>query len=154
MDLVNEKAYIFGGLFVLANRIQILGDRVDPDVSIKQWLFIAVVSKFKDTIPTLTEISAVMGSSHQNVKKMAVILENRGFIKLYRDEKDTRAIKVIRTDKCEKHFNAMEKKEIEFIGDLFAGFSEQQIHELYFGIRSMTDNVTEMENRHENTKKE
>ncbi len=67
MDLVDEKGYIFGALFVLANRVQILGDKVDPDLSIKQWLFIAVMSKFTESVPTLTEISMAMGSSHQNV---------------------------------------------------------------------------------------
>ena len=65
MDLVDEKAYIFGVLFVLANRIQILGDKVDPDLSIKQWLFIAVMSKFTETVPTLTEISMAMGMSRK-----------------------------------------------------------------------------------------
>lgn len=153
MDLVDEKAYIFGVLFVLANRIQILGDKVDPDLSIKQWLFIAVMSKFTETVPTLTEISMAMGSSHQNVKKMAVILENRGFIKLCKDERDARTIRVMRTEKCEKHFKVMEQKEFEFIEELFTGFSEKQIHELYTGVQRMSDNVTEMENHHENTKK-
>lgn len=154
MDLVDEKAYIFGAVFVLANRIQILGDRVDPDLSIKQWLFIAVVSKFADSVPTLTEISMAMGSSHQNVRKMAAILESRGFVKLCRDERDARAIKVMRTDKCEKHFKALEQKELEFIEDLFTGFSENQIHELFTGLQRMSDNVIEMENHNEDAEKE
>ncbi len=149
MNIAEQKAYIFGGLFVLANKVQILGDRINPDLSIKQWLFIAVIPKCQSNYPTISEVAKVMGSSHQNVKKMAAILEKLGFIRFIKDEKDARVIRIALTEKCEEYFKANEEGELQFIEKLFAGFSEEQINGLYYGLQKMASNIIKMEKNNE-----
>lgn len=92
MTDLEKKSHIFGSLFILANRVQILGDKVDPVLSIKQWLLIAAIPQFKSGSPTISDIAKMIGSSRQNVKKMALILEKIGFVRLSKDDNDARVI--------------------------------------------------------------
>lgn len=153
MSLSEQKKFVFGALFALANRVQLLGDQIDPDISIKQWLFIAVIPGCGDT-PAISEISRSMGSSHQNVKKMAVILEKRGFIRLFKDENDARVTRVALTEKCAEFFRIREDAAEVFIERLFLGVDNEDLHGLYSGMLKMADNVMKMENENKNLKKE
>ena len=149
MDSLGQEAYIFGSLFALANRVQLLGDQAYPELSTKQWLLIAMISKCENGAPTITEISRLIGSSHQNVRKMAAILEKRGFIQINRDEKDARALRVVLSEKCKEYFKGREQTELEFLKRLFADFSADQICAFYSGMQKMAENVSKMEREHE-----
>ncbi len=149
MRLQKYKADIFGELFILANRLQILGDRIDPDVTIKQWLFLAVIPQCEGRAPTMTEISGMMGSSHQNAKKMALLLEKRGFVRLCGDPDDARVTRVAVTEKCEEYFKIKEPEELAFIETLFSGFSDEQLLALHSGLRKLMENMMKMETEYE-----
>ena len=43
----NMQAYIYGGIFTLSNKLQLLGDKFDSNISTKQWFLIAVIASFK-----------------------------------------------------------------------------------------------------------
>lgn len=75
MNDIEKKAYIFGGILTLANRLQALGDKLDENVTLKQWLLIAVILKSGRSSPTISEVAKLVGNSRQNVKKMAGLLE-------------------------------------------------------------------------------
>ena len=109
MKDLQKESFIFGSLFVLANRVQNLGDKADPVLSIKQWLLIAAISQCGSENPTISEIAKVIGSSRQNVKKMAALLEKIGFVRLQRDDNDARAIRVSPTERCAEHFRIYEE---------------------------------------------
>jgi len=149
MEVLQMRAYIFAELFALANRVQALGDKVDPGLSIKQWLLIAAISNSGKGAPTITEIAKTIGTSHQNVKKMALILEKRGFISFTNDEKDARIVRVVVTDKCEEYFRLHEQEELKFLEKLFSGFSDEQLQGLYNGMKKLVENVTIMEDNND-----
>ena len=151
--LTEDHKFAFGSLFLLANRVQLLGDKIDPDISIKQWLFIVVIPSC-GSAPTIMEISRALGSSHQNVKKMAVILESRGFIRLFKDPEDARITRVSLTEKCAEFFDAREDAAGEFIERLFAGFSDSEIRGLSVVMRKLSENVVAMEAENDNEKRE
>ena len=46
MENLTQRQYIFGALFVFANKLQLIGDRLDPNITMKQWLLVAVLSQF------------------------------------------------------------------------------------------------------------
>ncbi|MNZ59451.1 transcriptional repressor MprA [compost metagenome] len=144
-----REEYIFGNMFVLANRLQVLGDKVDPNITIKQWLFIAIISKCEDRLPTISEISTLIGNSRQNVKKMAVILEKQGFVELMNDSMDARIIRVSLTKKCRDYFEKREEIENLFIAKLFNGFDWELLKGLYNGLVKLSDNIVEMEKQNE-----
>ena len=66
MNELKKKAYIFGTIFTLSNKLQVLGDEFDENITTKQWLFIVGVSKFQDP-PTISEVANFIGYSRQNV---------------------------------------------------------------------------------------
>lgn len=145
METMEKKGYIFGGVFTLANRLQIIGDAHDPEVTIKQWLFIAAVTQF-DTPPTITEIATYIGYSRQNAKRMASNLERIGFLDIVSDEKDSRALRLKLTEKCMIYFEKRNKRDLEFMENLFEGFDDEAVEGLFFGMKLLEKNIKRMEN--------
>lgn len=154
MNDIIEKAHIFGSVFTLANRLQVLGDRMDPDLTVKQWLMIASITQYDSYAPTISEVADTIGNSRQNVKKMAAILEREGFLKLNKDADDARIVRISLTEKCETYFNNRAVMETEFIEQLFKNFDSRMVKELYRGISKLEENITEMENKYGKIEKE
>ena len=145
MDSMNKKAYIFGSIFTLANRLQILGDKMDKNLTVKQWLLLAGLTRYDKEAPTLSEVAVQIGGSRQNVKKMALILEREGFLILKKDSRDARILRLELTNKCKEYLKSREEKEIKFIEELFKDFHTGHLDGLYAGIEKLSDNVNEME---------
>lgn len=127
MGAPEDKAYIFGTVFTLSNRLQILGDKLDDRLTVKQWLLLAGISMCGSDAPTISEVAALIGSSRQNVKKMALILEKEGFVSLRRDPHDLRVLRISLSENCIGHLNHREEKERDFIEELFYGFDEEEL---------------------------
>lgn len=142
---LNQRDYIFGAIFALSNRLQIIGDCVNPGMTIKQWLFLAMISKSGSDNPALSEIAAIMGCSHQNVKKMAVILEKNGFVTMRRDSSDARVTRVSLTEQCGEYFKKHSMRDMEFIDALFEGFSAQDTANLFNGLKKIENNIVKIE---------
>ncbi|NBK23494.1 MAG: MarR family transcriptional regulator, partial [Spirochaetia bacterium] len=68
------QANIFGSFFTLSNRLQAAGDGLDEKMTLKQWLLVAVLIKSEEQALSVSELAQRMGSSRQNVKKMAQLL--------------------------------------------------------------------------------
>lgn len=145
METTEKEAYIIGGIFTLANRLQSLGDRLYKNISTKQWLLIAVISKCESSSPSLSDVADIMGSSRQNVKKMAVILQERGFVSLDKDSGDARVIRITLTPKCLTYFQEKNEKELQFMSKLFINFDEIRTNDLYKGLVKLTENIIKIE---------
>lgn len=145
MDELAQKASIFASIFTVSNKLQALGDRLDRQITIKQWLFLAAISNSAVEAPSISEISALIGTSRQNVKKMAQLLEKQGFVNIRRDPGDARVLRVAQTAKCVEHFKARYNLELEFLEKLFSGFDEALLGGLRNGLIKLTDNISKME---------
>lgn len=141
---MEKEEYIVGAIFALSNKLQILGDKLDTSISTKQWLLIAVISKCGNPSPMLSEVAKLIGSSRQNVKKMAAILQERGFVSLNKDVEDTRAVRITLTPKCLAHFKGRNAKELQFMSDLFNDFDETLTDGLYQGFVKLAGNIADM----------
>ena len=136
-----KQAFIYGAIHILANRLQTVGDRIDPTISSKQWFLLAVVSKFKEAPPNIGDVAEVLGTSRQNVKKMANILAKRGFLKLEKDESDLRSIQLFLTEKCSDYFKSRAKQEAEYIERIFLDFNDEALDSLCIGLRKLAENI-------------
>ncbi len=151
MEDAEKKAYVFGSIFTLANRLQLLGNRLDPQLTVKQWLFLAGVTRCESDAPTLTEVAARIGTSRQNVKKIAVILEKQGFLTLQTDPEDTRALRIRLTAACMAHLRQREGMEMRFLEEVFFGFNSREAAAFSTLIAKLERNVAGMERDHEQT---
>jgi len=141
MDTINQMAVIFGGVFTLANKLQTLGDTMDDYMSMKQWMLIAAISKSGKESLNIGELAEIMGTSYQNVKKMAVILEKQGFLSLQKNPSDARAIMISLTEQCKEYFLQRAYIENEFLLSIFSGIDEKTISDLYEGMYRLHENI-------------
>lgn len=149
MDYIEEKAHIFGGTFILANKLQVLGDKFDEILTTKQWLFLIGILKNQGSNQTISEVASFTGNSRQNAKKMAIILEKKGFITLEKDMVDARILRVQATNKCKNYLKQRENRELEFFEKLYDGFDKNLIEGLNNGITKLLENIIEMEKQYE-----
>lgn len=144
MNTEQQKAHIFGTLFVIANKLQKLGDRIDPDVTVKQWLFIAAVDRFEQA-PTITELASFIGYSRQNAKRIALALAQLGMVELATDAQDRRAQRVSITDACREHFAQRTRQETAFVESLFGGMDDGEVSALFSLIGKLESAIGSME---------
>lgn len=124
-DRENQQ-FIFGCLFVLSNKLQLLGDKITGELTLKQWFLLNMVKNMKSKSPNLIEIARVIGSSRQNVSKMITILEKKGMVKLQASATDHRAVYITLTQKCSDYFAAMEGAGNRLLDTLFAGIKQAE----------------------------
>ena len=77
----NQRKAIFSSLFIAANKLQTLFDNHIPQVSLKQFMLLSIVRQSKKPL-TFTRLGNILGCSRQNIKKLAEILEKKGFISI------------------------------------------------------------------------
>jgi DNA-binding MarR family transcriptional regulator len=154
MDFAKEKAYIFGSIFTLSNRLQVLGDKFDRNLTIKQWLLLVAIFQSERDAPTISEVASLIGNSRQNVKKMALILERDGFLTIQKDLQDARILRIRLTKKCEDYFKQREERELEFLEKLYDGFDSELIQGFANGILKLEENITKMEKQYDQKEKE
>lgn len=145
----NMQAYIYGGIFALSNKLQLLGDKFDPNISTKQWFLIAIIASFKNEAPTISMAAERVGSSRQNVKKMAAILEKRGFLAINKDKQDGRIQRLELTKYCIDYFKQRSEREERYIENLYTDFNEALYIGLYRGMKKLEENIIRMENQNE-----
>lgn len=145
MKYLEKKAYIFGSIFALSNKLQTLGDKFDRGLTVKQWLLLISIFKCESDSPTISEVAALIGNSRQNVKKMALILEKEGFVTLTKDLSDARMLRISFTQKCRDYLQRRENKETEFLLQLFDGFDSNEIESLADGIAKLGKSIQQME---------
>lgn len=143
MNELEEKGYIFASIFALSNKLQVLGDAFDENITIKQWLFVVCVSKFEEA-PTLSEVASFIGYSRQNAKRIAALLQERGYISIAKDPEDARAWRISLTKKCTEYFAQRHHRELEFLDQLFAGFDADLTREVFRGLTCLAANIEAM----------
>lgn len=140
MSELEQMAYIFGTIFTLSNRLQVLGDEFDRNITTKQWLFMVGVSRFKEP-PTISEVANFIGYSRQNAKRIASALHETGYITISKDRNDARALRIKLNPKCVEYFKKRDKREIEFLEKLFTGFDAELTDGVYRGLIRLEQNI-------------
>lgn len=143
MEILEKQKYIFGSLFLLANKLQVTGDQYmgRDGMTTKQWFLTAMISQFGDNPPTLSEVADLMGSSRQNVKQLALKLEEKDFLRIEQDEHDARALRLKLTEKSQEFWDKREDKDSQFISDLFEDFNQEEIDVLYNGFNKLFEKI-------------
>ena len=151
LDEMKDSQFIFGSIFVVANKIDTLLERElsHYDLTTKQWLLSIVIDNLFDKSPTIKEVSKEMGSSHQNVKQVALKLEQKGFLALEKDKKDARATRLKLTNKSYEFWAGIQSKSIEFTEALFKDIDEEELSKTRAALQKMLINLGNMESKEE-----
>ncbi|MFC4597247.1 MarR family winged helix-turn-helix transcriptional regulator [Cohnella hongkongensis] len=145
---MNEEEYkgtLFASIFLSANRLQALGDRLDEQVTVKQWLLIAILFKSMPAKLSVKEVARIAGATHQNVMQMTRSLEDKGFLEIRTDPDDRRIKRIGLTSRCLAYFRTREDRETAFLNELFAGFDGTELKQFHQLIGRLMSNISRME---------
>lgn len=147
MDSMPDQKFIFGGVQVVANQMDTLLERElkEYNLTTKQWLLTIVVQNIFDHDPTIKEVAKSMGSSHQNVKQVALKLEQKGFVVLEKDSHDARITRIRLTDAVDSFGQASQQKSENFTEKLFAGISAEELAMTRSAIEKLLINLEKMD---------
>lgn len=141
---LDYEKFIFATLFILANKLQVVGDKFLEEVTTKQWFLLLMVAQFGDQPPTLGQVAELLGSSHQNTKQLALKLESKGFLTIAKDSEDSRALRLRVTERCYDYFSKRTDKDTNYLNELFKEFTEDEVISLAKGINKLTHGLTNM----------
>lgn len=123
-----RKQAIFSSIFVLQNRMQTAGEKLQTQISMKQWLLLAMAACCPEP-RTLTNVGNLMGCSRQNIKKLALALEKKGFVRLLSGGNNS--VQIDLTNKVNQYAEEMGERHLQSLKLLFSDFSEDEIKQLF-----------------------
>jgi MarR family transcriptional regulator, transcriptional regulator for hemolysin len=147
LDLMKDQKFVFGSIHIVSNKKETLLEReLKPfGITFKQWFLMVVIQNSFDRPPTLNETAKAMGSSHQNVKKIASILEEKGYVAFEKDKKDSRAKRIRLTEASYKLSEIIQVQATTFTSALFAGINEDEMAKARFVLQIMMSNLAKMD---------
>lgn len=146
-DFMIDDKFIFGSILIVSNQMDTLLGRElkEHDLTTKQWLLIIVVENSFKHDPSIKEVAEAMGSSHQNVKQVALKLEKKGFLSLEKDKNDARILRIKLTDRIDTFAQESQLKAESFTRKLFNNISKEEMATTRLLLEKMLFNLTEME---------
>lgn len=127
-DTLHKAQAIFASLFILQNRMQTACEKLQTEITMKQWMMLAMTESCPEP-KTLTRIGNLMGCSRQNIKKLAMALERKGFVRLHPGDNHSLCVEL--TQCAAAHDKAMAGPHLQTLCCLFADLSEQEIDQLF-----------------------
>lgn len=132
----NQRKAIFSSLFIVGNKLQTIFDNHIPQISLKQFMLLSIVHQSKEPL-TLTQLGNILGCSRQNIKKLAEILEKKGFVIIQKSPYDTRAMCICPTDKVNDFFENDFLEYQEELKYLFEVYTDKEIETLFTLLSKM-----------------
>lgn len=126
----NQEKAIFHSLFIAANQLQTIFDSRIPELSLKQFMLLAIIRHGKTPL-SFSHLGKLLGCSRQNIKKLAVILEQKGFVSIKPSPWDTRAFYVSPLPKTESYFKNDFFKYQKELRLLFEVYTEKELGEFF-----------------------
>ncbi|EQC78747.1 MarR family transcriptional regulator [Enterococcus gallinarum] len=116
----NPRHLLFGGTFILANKLQFAGDKSVTGLTTKQWFLLMNLRELsKVSVPSVNELASTMNTSRQNIAKMLDTMEKEGLVSVSQSAQDKRVKEVFITKKDNNWQNKVKKKvkifEIKFL---------------------------------------
>jgi len=138
-----EAFEIFGKIFFMSNRLEYLGDNElrKDDLTTKQWQLIAVTGKYFTYPPSVSEVAEVLSTTHQNVKQIALKLQEKGLISIEKDEKDKRVLRLRITEKNRRYWESKSSEDVAFISSLFYEMTDKEIQDLFVLLNKVQKNI-------------
>ena len=149
LDDLKDSAFVFGSLLVIANKMDTLIERTmnKHGITAKQWFLLAILLDRFDTPPTMKELAKEMGSSHQNVKQVALRLEGKGLLRIEKDKRDLRATRLTATPKSHELWDAADSDSIRFLEGFYAGVGNTDMKNARLFLSRVMLNLESMENQ-------
>lgn len=142
----NTKYLLFGGTFVLANKLQFVGDKMVDGLSTKQWFLLRnMMDMPSEPPPTITQIAHAMDSTRQNIAKMLEAMEREGFVTLEDSESDRRSRSVRLTASGLAYARQTAINAQDFLERLYEGIGSEERVAAGNVMKKMIENLQKMQ---------
>jgi DNA-binding MarR family transcriptional regulator len=147
-DLIPDQQMIFALILTISNRMDTLLGREfkEFDVTTKQWFLIATIESLFDNPPPIKSVANEMGSSHQNVKQIALKLQQKGLLKLEKDKKDARITRLKMTEQSYEFWGNLHTSGTLFMQNMFKDIDRENLTIARKMMQQILVNLVEMEN--------
>ncbi len=141
-DTEHKIQAIFSSVFVLENLLQNVGEKLQTEITMKQWLLLAM-TEVCDKPCTLTSVGNLMGCSRQNIKKLANILEKKGFIRFI--DGNNNSVQIELTNKVKEYGKELTPKHLTALKLLFSEFTTEEIDQLFIMYKKLYIGIEKIE---------
>ena len=122
---------IFSTIFYLSSKIQAEGDKLDRDITVRQWMTLLTILHLPEGKANYNQIANMMGCTKQNAKKLVTVLERKGFVTIRDSDSDRRAVCIQVSESCRDILRDYYKRGNLYLNDLFKDFDEEEAHTLW-----------------------
>ena len=136
---------VFGTLFFVSTKLESIGNKFLGELTTKQWFLLATITTFFEEPPTISQAAIKVGLSHQNVKQVALRLQEKGFVKIEKDKKDNRVSRILVTRKAFHYELNSRKKNEKFIEELFKGIEDSEAKLCLNVLLKLSENIDSIE---------
>ncbi len=144
---IDTRYLIFGSIFSMSTKLETIGKDFLGELTTKQWFLLLNLATFFDEPPSISELSEQMGTSHQNVKQIALKLQEKGFLRIKRDEFDNRTSRLEITDMIERYNDDHREANNQFIEKLFDGINPDELKEFLSVTMRLLENLDTLRSR-------
>lgn len=137
MNRTDKENYITGCISLISNKMTLFGDEILPDITYKQWFLLMMISRMDIEEKNLNRIAEFVGTTRQNIKKMLVPLERKGYVRIMKSDSDARALRVELTDKTYQYFSEHDASTANETNKLFAPFSPKELDSLIYSLKKL-----------------
>ena len=148
MESMPDRAFMLGALFIAANRVETQLEREFQryGITVKQWFLAIVLVHLFPAPPTISETARVMGSSHQNIKQLALALNRKGLLDFLKDEQDSRMIRLRLSEQGAALREKVRSGGNAFQTRLFNGIGDEELKAARSVLSKILLNIDEIEN--------
>lgn len=132
-ERMEMEQYILVFIFLIQQRWgyyinkKLVGDKITT----KQWLMMIIIENAFVHDPSMQEVADALSTTHQNVKQLAVRLEDRGFMKIERDPNNRRILRLKTTDESREYWEKRAPEDLKSIARIFEGLEDSEIKSLF-----------------------
>lgn len=132
-------------LFVLSQRLRNILDRMLADAGLTAQQAAVLTAVRSGGAPSFKEVAEAIGTSHQNVKQLAVALERKGFLTIRPDPQDRRARRLQATAKNHRYWAARDPRDHDELLELFSDLNRAEAKKLFELLDRVYGRVLEAE---------
>ncbi|MDL2301579.1 MarR family winged helix-turn-helix transcriptional regulator [Lachnospiraceae bacterium OttesenSCG-928-D06] len=142
----NNQYVLFGGSFILANKLQWVADKKVDGISSKQWFLLRTLYDMpEEPLPTITSLAKETDTSRQNVTKMLAVLHRQGCVILGNNPNDSRSHTIEITPHGKQMLERMATQSQNFFKDLFSDVNDEECAIAAQVLIKMVTNLSRMQ---------
>lgn len=128
---------IYSTIFYLSNKIQTEGDKLDDNITVRQWMTLLAILHLPEGRANYNQLADMMGYSKQNAKNLVTVLERKGFVKIGKSDTDHRAVQIQVSESCKTFLRNYYERGNSYIDGIFKDFDENELQALWKLLRKL-----------------